>query len=189
MNLQKSKWDANLAGQKFSFLTAVERCYDTTRLGKQWKCRCLCGGETIAHASELITGRRKSCGCRKSQAGENSKLWSGYEKISGKYWGSCIRNAKSRGLEFSISIEYAWSVFVSQSGLCSLSGVPLFFGSSKNANSSTASLDRIDSGVGYVFGNIRWVHKDINSMLSDLGDKAFLFWVKKIYEHNGLNSK
>lgn len=54
----------DLTGQKFGYLTVVEQIgiddHGTTR----WRCRCVCGVETEASASNLRAGHVASCGCR-----------------------------------------------------------------------------------------------------------------------------
>ena len=58
---------ANITGEKFGRLTAVEYVGDKEyKCGKKlsmWKCRCLCGKETIVSLSALRTGNTQSCGC------------------------------------------------------------------------------------------------------------------------------
>lgn len=60
----------DLIGQRFGKLTVIEK----TDLRKDrkivWKCRCDCGGMTLANTSELQSGLRVSCGCRGKSAGE-----------------------------------------------------------------------------------------------------------------------
>ena len=53
----------NLIGQKFGFLTVLEKvpCPDTTHKA-YYKCKCDCGNETIAQAGALRNGQRCSCG-------------------------------------------------------------------------------------------------------------------------------
>lgn len=53
----------NLVGQKFGFLTVLEKvpCPDTTHKA-YYKCKCDCGNETIAQAGALRSGLRGSCG-------------------------------------------------------------------------------------------------------------------------------
>jgi len=40
--------------------------------------------------------------------------------------------------------------------------------------SQTASLDRINSDMGYVEGNVQWVHRDINFMKGCLSQHNFI---------------
>lgn len=84
---------------------------------------------------------------------------------------------------FEITIQDAWNKFVSQNGLCAISGESLCF-SVKNC---TASLDRIDNSKHYSVDNIQWVHKTINVMRMDLSVDEFIEWCKKVA--NYANSK
>jgi hypothetical protein len=65
-----------------------------------------------------------------------------------------------------------------QNGKCAYTGELLNFGRSKV--NGTASLDRIDSSLGYVEGNVQFVHKDVNIMKWDLSEKRFLDICEKI---------
>ena len=54
--VKRTKYD--LVGKTFGKLTAIEY------IGRsRWRCRCECGNFTNAVAKDLISGRRKSCGC------------------------------------------------------------------------------------------------------------------------------
>ncbi|MGW4243051.1 hypothetical protein [Nocardia sp. NPDC004722] len=59
----------------------------------------------------------------------------------------------------------------SQRGLCAYTRWQLTFG---YKSETTASLDRIDSSVGYAPNNIQWVHKSVNRMKSDFGEAEFI---------------
>lgn len=57
----------NHVGDRFGMLVVVERASNMN--GKtRWLCKCDCGGETIAAATNLRTGNTKSCGCTNSNA-------------------------------------------------------------------------------------------------------------------------
>lgn len=47
----------NLTGQTFHKLTAIEK------VGKKWKCRCICGAIRMVSCGNLRFGHAKSCGC------------------------------------------------------------------------------------------------------------------------------
>lgn len=75
--------------------------------------------------------------------------------------------AKKRNLEFSITIEYIWELFIKQNRKCALSGQEIYFGKNRKDErhgNKTASLDRINNKIGYIEGNVQWIHKDINFM-------------------------
>lgn len=54
----------DLTGQRFGRLTVVEPTPERGKNGATvWKCRCDCGQETLAVATQLTQGYKKSCGC------------------------------------------------------------------------------------------------------------------------------
>lgn len=109
--------------------------------------------------------------------------------LGGTYFSYIKQKARERDLEFSVSKEYLWDLFVKQNKKCALSGVDLVMSSSINKNNNldrtnhTASLDRIDNAVGYVEGNLQWVHKQINRIRRELTIDEFLFWCNKVVHH------
>lgn len=52
-----------LEGQFFGRLEVFERAGSHSRRGVLWRCRCACGKEHVALATDLIGGRVVSCGC------------------------------------------------------------------------------------------------------------------------------
>jgi hypothetical protein len=68
-----------------------------------------------------------------------------------------------------------WEQFTKQLGKCALSDITLEFPSfGDKATVQTASLDRINSDIGYFKDNIQWLHKDVNKMKWELGQERFL---------------
>lgn len=114
-----------------------------------------------------------------------TKKKTGYEEINGRYWQSIKHGAERRRLEFSITIEEIWQLYIQQNKQCALSGVPICFKQiGDNPNVQTASLDRIDSSKGYIKGNIQWVHKQVNTFKMDMSTEELLDWCKKIINHH-----
>lgn len=58
----------DLTGRVFGLLTVEYRC-DYSMTGAIWHCKCACGGETDARASQLRRGMKKSCGCLRYKKG------------------------------------------------------------------------------------------------------------------------
>jgi hypothetical protein len=116
--------------------------------------------------------------------GVGSKLWKGYGEISGNYWDGLRRGANgSKGrspIDFDITIEYVWELFLLQERKCALSGLDIWFKhTTTQGTSNTASLDRIDSSKGYITGNVQWVHKDVNKMKNSFDQDYFIRLCKK----------
>lgn len=129
---------------------------------------CLCDcGNSITIRYESLRNAINSCGCH---PGAN---WKGCGNLSASYYGNLRKGARSRGLEFSVSIEHLWQLLEDQSHRCRLSGLPIHLGAI-TSDRHTASVDRIDSRKGYVLGNVQWVHKDINFMKLRLSQEVFI---------------
>ncbi len=52
-------------------------------------------------------------------------------------------------------------------------------------STKTASLDRIDSRLGYEPGNIQWVHKDVNQMKWHLSNDRFIEVCRAVVANSG----
>jgi len=72
-----------------------------------------------------------------------------------------LRRAKARSVkkseEFNLNLQYLKKVWEDQRGVCSLTGKTMSLKESKAWNPWKPSLDRIDSSLGYVVGNIRYI--------------------------------
>lgn len=155
--------------------------------------KCHCGDIFKVLAQNVLNGSQKSCGCFK-----HKQQYRGIEELSGSYWNRVIKGARTRNIDFTINLEYVWKLFLKQERRCAISGVQLTMLSNwkeyaKNASLHTASLDRINNKRGYVKGNVRWVHKDVNWLrhkyTKDFTDKELIMWCDTIsrYNKNGRN--
>ena len=104
---------------------------------------------------------------------ENNPAWKGYKDVPGKVFSRLNRDARTRNLDVSITIEDIYTQYVKQYKCCAFSGVPLEFG-------LDASVDRIDSKEGYHVWNIQIVHKTLNMMKKDLPNDLFIAWCKSV---------
>ena len=169
----------DLTGKTFGKLIVLNRDPSAEKnKGSMWKCRCDCGKTKVVRGTSLTQGHVNSCGC----------MWkrTAYQDISGYFLCKIKNNASRRGLIFLVTPDYLWELYLKQNKRCLLTGIVLSMGRGARSIGQTASLDRIDSSKGYVDGNVRWVHKDVNRMKWDMSDKIFFDWVKKISEHNNL---
>jgi hypothetical protein len=88
-----------------------------------------------------------------------------------------VEHAQSCDRRIEITIKQAWELFEAQNRRCSLTGLPLYFG---GRNGTTASLDRIDSSLGYLISNVQWIHKDVNRMKNHFDQDYFIDICKRI---------
>ena len=167
-----------LIGQKFDDLTVIKETRDNSG-HRAWIVECTCGEKLVRTTGQLRGKCRSSCGNR-----EHHKP---YGLLCSRLWGEIKKGAKSRNLKFIISKEYAWKLYVQQDRKCALSGVPIVFAKTHfeahRKRMNTASLDRIDSNVGYVVGNVQWVHKTVNIMKMSATDANFIDMCHKISKY------
>lgn len=52
------------------------------------------------------------------------------------------------------------------------------------AGAYSASIDRIDSSIGYIRGNVVFVISAVNTMKNNLSEKQFLNIIESIYNKN-----
>ena len=181
----------DLADKIIGVFHILEDSGKRTEIGKNvlWKVRCnICQNEKLL-TYQLIK-KYKSCGCRTkdllSESLRKSLNRGGCGEIYATHWNTIKKNAKQRNLEFNITVEYAWNIFLNQNRKCALTGELLMFSTRCWSRNATASLDRIDSTKGYIDGNVQWVHKNINMMKQQYSTKLFFDWCKKVVLHNNL---
>ena len=175
----------DIVGKKFGMLTVLERVNHkcNKRHNYYYKCKCDCGNIKDMLKWCITNPKTKGCGCQRSKTGKNHFGFVGYEGIHGNTWTMIKKNAQTRNISFEITIEYAWDLYKKQNGKCALSGVPISFSKRIKGDTRSASMDRIDNSIGYVEGNVHWVHKTINFMKSTMSALEFLEWCGRIYNH------
>lgn len=161
-----------------------------------------CGKEGIKAESEykrnLKKGRKNYC-CRECAAKGASKTRTGLKRLASEAqiehlqsicgnrrdgyspFRYTFRNAKKRFKDFNLDLEYLKEVWDNQKGICPYTGIELTLPEENNISTlnitKRASLDRINSELGYVKGNIQFVSTPINYMkstMTDLQTKQFL---------------
>jgi len=174
----------NPIGYTYGKLTVISEHSKTRNNHYRYTCKCECGNTTNVLLTHLQRSNTTSCGCDKKSIGNTHHQWNGVGEISGNFWHNhIVRSAnggKRRTLELDINKEYAWDLFLKQNRKCALSGIELKFPSKWKDPIYTASLDRIDSGLGYIKNNVQWVHKDINMMKNKFNQNYFIDMCKKI---------
>lgn len=145
---------------------------------------CECGNTKLVSAYSISKG--VSTGCKECQnatyVGCNNPSWKGGKFIGSSLFTRIKRQAKTRQILFSIRMKDIEKLYELQNGKCALTNLPISF------TDNTASLDRIDSKLGYTIDNIQWVHKDINRMKNEYNMEYFLHMCSLIVENNNRNN-
>jgi len=155
------------------------------------KVRCECGNEQLLKPTRLNNNLKGCYDCTRSKHGSENPSWKGVGDLCSLEYSRIKRQAKNRGIVFSLSKKYVWELFEQQNKKCALSGqdielVPNFY--IKRGRKQTASLDRINSKLGYVEGNVQWVHKDIN-MMKNAYDLQYFIEMCKLVVNNKINKR
>lgn len=144
-----------------------------------WNCICLlCNSSHSIVSDNLTSGASTKCiecgrlGMRK-----------GYKELSGTHWSDIINGANKRNLEFNITKEYIYNLFLKQNKKCALSNVDIILGYFENKKLRTASLDRINNSKGYIKGNVWWIHKTVNFMKWTSSVDDFIKCCENIYSN------
>lgn len=137
-------------------------------IGK-WCCRCSgCDIEQAYtrkdHAKQSYLNDWQCKKCTALAKGFSTNMPVGDKK---RTFNRFFKTAKSRGLVWDLTEE---QMYKSYTGFCALTGWEINIG----YTNSTASLDRIDSNLGYVEGNIQWVHKLVNMMKNKYSQEQFI---------------
>jgi len=175
--------------------TVIARSEDRPSKGYQWwvvSCNN-CGVQVTLAQHNLYSNKYgcRDCGRKLADwsviSGKNNHNYSGGKYITGLFFYSIKtnfkKNPKIKDLDFTITIQSLDYIWERQNGRCAYTGIPLKF---KNSlTEQTASLDRIDSNVGYIDSNVQFIHKDINRMKTDFTEKYFLELVQLIAKEQG----
>lgn len=151
------------------------------RYFKLFKCEC---GEIKKLRSDVFDHKQiNKCTCN---LGTNirDKLLSKLGKDYGFHliWKSASYGAKTRCIDFNITIQDVKKQYKKQSGLCYYTGEKFVLPNRSDDLKSelTPSIDRIDSELGYIPSNIVLCIKDINYMKGTLSIEKFVEYCRKV---------
>jgi len=167
-----------MIGEKFGKLSVIEEVSKNKNGHIKYLCQCDCGNTCEVFGTHLRQKKIISCKCANK-----------FDGVSGDMWYNIInRGVKTRvkrnNLEINITKKYINELFLQQNGKCKLSGVEITLPKTWKDRTYSASLDRIDSGKGYIIGNVQWVHKHINVMKNTFPEEMFIYFCNKVSEQN-----
>jgi len=155
---------------------------------KYWLCECDCGNKKLIGEKHLLSGGTKSCGCLQYES--KTKIHFSKRNAELEKFLPYLSATKWRHKPADVSLEDLKNVWDSQNGLCPFTGVVLKLIKGKdnyktleNRGIYIASLDRIDSNIGYVKGNIQFVSMMINYAKHKFSDNDVIEFCKIICNH------
>lgn len=91
--------------------------------------------------------------------------------------------SNKKNIDCNIDLQYLHELWDKQKGLCALSGIPMAYYFDSGRVPTNLSVDRIDSSLGYIKGNIQLVCMAVNQMKSDLTVEQLKYFCKSILEY------
>lgn len=152
---------------------------------KYFLCECKCGLQKEVQLTAMKREQSKRCsscaGKQVTLSNSFKESWRGQKcgELNKTLYSHIKSKAKERNLEFNISQQFLWELLEKQNFKCNLSGIQIYISTKiKNGNPDfnfiTASVDRINSKMGYTEDNVQWIHKDINKMKMDFPNDYFI---------------
>ncbi len=174
----------DLSNQKFTSLTVIKQAA-TKRFGQReftrWKCKCACGKMTIVNTRNLRAGTTRSCGCRIGTVlpGDElafNRLYSHYRNSS-RIDNRIFNLTKKDFRALTSSSCYYCGTLPSQiikPNVKHLYALPYIYN----------GIDRINTNNGYEINNCCSCCKNCNRAKSNMPEKEFWKWIKRIVFHN-----
>ena len=166
-------------GDKFGEWTVIsEPIKEVFKNGIAYLCKCSCGNTSYCTAHDLVSGETIRC-LKCSRRISTEKIMEQNGKVGelniNKY-NKIKRTASSRNIEFNVSIEYLWNLFLKQERKCAITGDYI-------DSFRKASLDRIDSSKGYIEDNVQWVTYRANVSKHTMSMEELYEFCRKVLNH------
>jgi hypothetical protein len=151
--------------------------------------QCDCGTERLLDLWYAATSGRKCTECGNRQLGIENGYFKGYKGLYGNWIHKLNTRNKRLGYDpCDFDIKYLWELYLQQNKKCALTGLHIEMklkdATTHRGYRQIASLDRIDSNLGYKIGNVQWVHKDVNIMKNKFDLDYFLKMCTLITNNN-----
>ena len=82
--------------------------------------------------------------------------------------------AMVRGIDWALTIDDVADLMLAQDSKCALTGWSIEFPESGHPQAAPASIDRIDSSLGYVPGNVQLLTRHVNMMKQTYDNDYFI---------------
>ena len=180
-----------LVGKRFGALVVESLMASSDSKATRYVCRCDCGATVETILAHLNQGKTRSCGCQshlqnkefgvpavdKYSKGKYNKTEASVRELYSTYRSRCKRKDREWKITYD---EFRNLIF----GNCSYCGVPPSNQHRTKCHEGTTAyngLDRIDSSLGYIDGNVVTACSRCNLAKRNMGILEFLSWVDNVH--------
>ena len=142
-----------------------------------YKCE-ICSGSYRRMKKSPKAERERSKKCDKctrdynlAKRGGHAHNYTGTQYFAGRLIAGWKHSAKKRGHVWELQKSDLDTIFNSQSGYCALSGIQMVH---ELSSPYRPSIDRIDSSVGYILGNVQFVCSVVNVIKNKIDEQEFV---------------
>ena len=182
----KNEKKYGLVNQRFGKLHVLWRTKGpkkTQGRSMKWDCRCDCGKIVSVAGHSLRTGRTRSCGCLQFESASLEPGQSGFNGLLAKY----KRHAEQREVVWALTDERFKELTLSSCYYCGAPPKQVCGKHSKIGVFLYNGVDRVNSSVGYVEGNVVPCCGLHNKMKGTLSQSEFIAACKQVAKHRELD--
>lgn len=178
----------DLKGRKIGELTVVGYSHSHVQPSGQkramWHVECSCGVSKAMSASSLTHGKTLSCGHVGAEKRAKARLLPDNQAEKNYVYLAYRGSALARGIIFDIEKQDFLEIIKMDCAYCGCG--PSNMRKPRSSNGSPFlynGIDRIDSDLGYVLGNVTASCQRCNFMKGSLGRNEFIEHLKRIISH------
>lgn len=173
-----------VAGYRSGRLLAESRVPSKNKRSR-WLCSCECGNKKEVDAKHLISKAIRSCGCLLKEVARSRFLErEPIDALKRQMYLTYISSAKVRGIPMDITEDQFHEI---ASGDCDYCGSPPSEFKSRlrveHAPYLANGIDRVDSSVGYVIGNVVPCCKNCNIAKNAMSREVFIKMCEMVTRH------
>lgn len=198
-SIKKANGFKDITGARFGRLVAVKWIGSeivekkNNKRKSLWMCHCDCGKRRIIRSASLGS-KTVSCGCFSSEKTREfnikTKTKVSYSTFSA-VWQSYKKGARDRSLAFELSKDQFLKITTSNCYYCNRE--PFAFRRTRTKGKTPSyiynGIDRVDSSVGYIVGNVVPCCKFCNMAKRDLSYADFMDNIQRIYKFRFLSQE
>ena len=172
-------------GMRFGRWLVLEKTSEI-RKGKGFLYVCVCDCGTVRKLGSGSLNERypsRSCGCLRSENVSKATRKSYGESAFNHLYLYYKNNSKKKNRKFLLSKDDFKYLTQGHCYYCGIESKQIIKETTGYGEYIYNGIDRVDSSVGYVLGNVMPCCSVCNIAKHDMGEQEFLLWIRKVFEY------